>query len=320
MRRVLLFLLIGGIVLGFGCKNEKEASNLLMSEGFVTVDEGVVLRYKTIGDGPETVIIPAAIYMEYEFEQLAAPSRTLIFYDQRGRGKSSAIASINQISMDVEISDLEAIRRHFGKEKISLIGWSYLGGMVVLYASRYPEHINRIVQIGPLSPTYEIFQQSLSTPFDSESAAQLQKLKEVGLDESDPERFCTQYWHIYMKRIFHDPGKIDLFRSDKCKCRNEMPANTNLQLMAIIGKLKQWDWREMVMCLDVPVLTIHGESDTLPIEGSQVWVSSLGNARFLVIREAGHLPFVEQPEVFYPPMDVFLKGGWPANAEVLSAH
>jgi proline iminopeptidase len=283
------------------------------------VDEGVELRYKTIGEGPEAVVVPAAIYMEYEFEKLADPSRTLILYDQRGRGKSSPVNNFRTISMDSEIADLEAIRKHLGKEKISLIGWSYLGGMGFLYAAQFPEHVNRIVQVGPISPTYEIFVQSGSTPFDEESRAQLKKLQEAGLEKSDPERYCQEYWNIYMKRIFHDPEKISSMRSDKCKCANEMPANVNMQLLAIIGKLKEWDWREMAQSLDVPVLTIHGESDTLPIEGSRVWVQALCNARLLMVPEAGHLPFVEQPDIFYPAVDAFLKGEWPDGAEIFGA-
>jgi proline iminopeptidase len=312
--------LIGALVLTFGCKKKEEPgeeiSKPVVSEGFVTVEEGVELRYKTIGDGEEAVIIPAAIYMEYEFERLADESRTLILYDQRGRGRSSKIADAARISMDLEIADLEALRQHLGKEKVSLIGWSYLGGLVALYAAQCPKHVNRIVQIGPISPTYGIFTKALSTPIDSESQEQFKKLQEGGLAESDPEKFCEEYWNIYMKRIFYDPTKIELFRSDKCKCENEMPANVNMQTLAILASLGEWDWREEVRSFDAPVLAIHGDGDTLPLEGSRAWVTSLRNARLLIVREAGHLPFVEQPEVFYPAVDTFLKGEWPANAEI----
>jgi len=200
--------------------------------------------------------------------------------------------------------------------QVSLIGWSYLGGLVILYANQYPEHVNRIVQIGPISPTYDLFVQAASTPVDSESMAQLKKLQDEGLDKTDPEKFCTEYWNIYMKRIFYDPDNIKLFRSDKCKCENEMPDSVSMQMLAIIGSLGEWDWLEEVQGLEAPVLTIHGDSDTLPLDGSRVWVSSLRNARLLFVREAGHLPFVEQPEVFYPAVDTFLKGEWPAGAEV----
>ncbi len=321
MKKFILFILIGAMVLAFSCKEKEEAAEekteSVVSEGYVTVDEGVELRYKTIGDGPEAVIIPAAVYMEYEFERLADKSRTLILYDQRGRGKSSAVADASQINMDFEIADLEALRQHLGKEKVSLIGWSYLGGLVILYANQYPEHVNRIVQIGPISPTYDLFMQYISTPIDDESMSQLKKLQDEGLDKTDPERFCTEFWNIYMGRIFFDPGKIGLMRSDKCKCKNEMPNNVTMQLGAIIGSLGKWDWRELVQGLDAPVLTIHGDSDTLPLDGSRVWVSSLRNARLLFVREAGHLPFVEQPEIFYPAVDTFLKGEWPENTEVV---
>ena len=323
MKKFCVFLLIGAMVWVCGCKGKEEAIEegikpaSIVSEGYVTVDEGVELRYKTIGDGPEAVIVPAAVYMEYEFERLADESRTLILYDQRSRGKSSKVADASLISMDFEIADLEALRQHLGKEKVSLIGWSYLGGVVALYATQYPEHVNRIVQIGPIPPTYDFFVQAASTPVDSESMALLKKLQDEGLDESDPEKFCEEYWNIYMERIFYDPDKIGLMRSDKCKCENEMPNNVNMQMLAILGSLGEWDWREMVQGLDAPVLTIHGDSDTLPLEGSRVWVSSLGNARLLVVEQAGHLPFVEQPEVFYPAVDTFLKGEWPDNTEVV---
>lgn len=326
MKKLCVIFLMGVLIMAFGCKGEKETEApetakpaFIVSEGYVTVDEGVELRYKTIGEGPEAVIIPAAVYMQYEFEQLADESRTLILYDQRGRGKSSAVADASKISMDFEIADLEAVRQHFGKEKVSLIGWSYLGGVVVLYAAQYPEHVNRVVQIGPIPPTYDFYAQASSTPLDEESMAQLNKLQEEGVAESDPERYCTEFWEIYMKRIFFDSDKIGLMRSDKCKCPNEMPDNVNMQLLAIIGKLKEWDWREMAQSLDVPVLTIHGDSDTLPLEGSRMWVSSLRNARLLFVKESGHLPFVEQPGVFYPAVDTFLKGDWPAGAEIFGA-
>lgn len=324
MKKLWVFILIALLVLAYGCKEQEETplaekTEPATSEGYVTVDEGVELRYKTIGDGPETVIVPAAIYMEYEFEKLADKSRTLILYDMRGRGKSSAIDDAAKFSMDFEIADLEALRQHFGKEKVSLIGWSYLGGLVILYANQFPDHVNRIVQIGPIPPTYELFQQSRSTSLDEESMAQLNKLQEEGLAESDPERYCKEFWNIYMKQIFFDPDKIGWMRSDMCKCENETLNNVSAQIGAILGSIGEWDWRERVRGLDMPVLTIHGESDSLPLEGSRAWVRALRNARLLYVREAGHLPFVEQPEVFYPAVDTFLKGDWPAGTEIFGA-
>ena len=85
-------------------------------------------------------------------------------------------------------------------------------------------------------------------------------------------------------------------------------------IFQLIGK---WDWQEQVKSLEVPVLTIQGDHDPLPMEGARTWVYSLPDARLLVIPNSGHFPFVENPELFYPSVDVFLRGEWPERAEVV---
>lgn len=314
-KKFCIFLAAGILILAFGCKGTGDEVEIPVIERFVTVDEGVELRYKTVGDGPEAIVIPAGIYLEYELEKLADKKRTLIFYDQRGRGKSSSIADQKQISMDKEISDLEKLRVHLGKEKISLIGWSYLGGMVFLYASQFPENVDRVIQIGPISPTFAIYSKTKVTPMDKEDIAKLKKMQDEGLAETDPEAFCREFWNIYMKQAFFDNTKIGLFRADICQCENETRERVMFQLMAIIQSIGQWDWTEKAKQLDVPVLTIQGDYDSLPLEGAQLWASSLPDARLLVVPEAGHMPMVEQPELFYPAIDQFLNGQWPGEAK-----
>jgi proline-specific peptidase len=322
MKKISILLLMGFLILAIGCKGKEEKveeeTKPVVSEGFVTVEEGVELRYKTIGNGPQVVVVPSAIYFEYEFERLIDVNRTLVFYDQRGRGRSSAVADQSRLGMDIEISDLEALRLHLGREKITLIGWSYLGAMVVLYAAQYPRHIDRVVQVGAVAPAAEIQRRATSTPMDSESQALLERLREEALDNIDPEQFCAEYKKIYMKRIFYDPSKITLFRSDRCKCENEMPVNVTAKLNAIFASVGEWNWEERIRDLEVPVLAVHGAQDpSCPLEGARTWAAWLRNSRLVVIPEAGHMPFVEQPELFYPSVDAFLKGEWPERAEVV---
>jgi proline iminopeptidase len=321
MKKISILLLTGFLILAIGCKGKEEKveeeTKPVVSEGFVTVEEGVELRYKTIGNGPQAVVIPAAMYLEFELERLIDEGRTLIFYDPRGRGKSSKITDPSHVGMDFEISDIEAIRKHFGKEKISLIGWSYLGAMVVLYADKYSDHVERVVQVGPLPPTQEIMAKATATPVDDETQAKLKEMKEQGLDQSDPVVYCRAYWETYLSRIFYDPANISQFHSEYYTFPNELPENVNFLFMGILQSIGKWDWRDKVKSLDVPVLTVHGDHDTIPMEGARTWVYSLPNARLLVIPNAGHLPFVEDPELFYPSVDAFLRGEWPERAEVV---
>ncbi|MGB3861773.1 MAG: alpha/beta hydrolase, partial [Candidatus Aminicenantaceae bacterium] len=80
----------------------------------------------------------------------------------------------------------------------------------------------------------------------------------------------------------------------------------------------EWDWTERIKKLEVPVLAIHGVRDpSCPLEGARVWISLLRNARLLVVPNAGHMPFVEDPDLFYSAIDTFLRGEWPDRAEVV---
>ncbi len=61
----------------------------------------------------------------------------------------------------------------------------------------------------------------------------------------------------------------------------------------------------------MPVLTIQGEQDAIPMNSAQEWVEILPNARLFKIPDSGHLPFIEQPDIFYPAVEQFLNGQWP---------
>src|SRR5262245_35883950 len=120
-----------------------------VTEGFVTTDDGVQLYYVKAGQGAQTVILPARLFTFDDFRWLAE-RYTLISYDMRNRGKSSHVEDLAKISIQADVADLEAIRRHFGVEQFYTIGYSYLGLMVVLYALDHPQRVERLVQLGPV--------------------------------------------------------------------------------------------------------------------------------------------------------------------------
>ena len=124
-----------------------------LSEGYVTTQDGIRLFFQKAGTGPNLVIILNAIYLYDDFKYLAK-ERTVIAYDLRNRGRSDTVGDPSKLKGGVhnDVEDLEAIRKHLGANTVDLIGHSYLGYVVALYAMKYPEHVNRVVQIGPAQP------------------------------------------------------------------------------------------------------------------------------------------------------------------------
>jgi pimeloyl-ACP methyl ester carboxylesterase len=137
----------------FGVSTICNAQGQKTETGYMTSLDGVRLYYAKVGNGSDTVIVPGRLFMFRDFQQLAK-GRTLIFYDMRNRGLSDLVADTSKISLQRDADDLEAVREHFLVQKASLIGFSYLGKMVILYATQHSEHVSRIVQIGPVARVF----------------------------------------------------------------------------------------------------------------------------------------------------------------------
>lgn len=118
--------------------------------------------YCLVGTGPDTLVVPAAAFLVQKFKRLS-PGLTFVFYDPRNRGRSEAVSDTTHLGIQYSLSDLEDVRQHFRIKKMSLIGWSYLGAMVALYAAERPEQVDRVVQIGPIPPRKNPYWQQFLT-------------------------------------------------------------------------------------------------------------------------------------------------------------
>jgi pimeloyl-ACP methyl ester carboxylesterase len=80
--------------------------------------------------GKPCVIIPLHIFLYEPFKNIG---KTTVFYDVRNRGRPSRVEDTSTITLPQDVRDLETMRQHFGVKKISFIGYSYAGMMVMLY-------------------------------------------------------------------------------------------------------------------------------------------------------------------------------------------
>mgnify|MGYP002526531671 FL=1 len=69
----------------------------------------------------------------------------VILFDQRGCGRSTPYASVeNNTTWDL-IEDIEAIRKDLGISKWTVFGGSWGATLSLLYAQAYPERVNALV-------------------------------------------------------------------------------------------------------------------------------------------------------------------------------
>lgn len=287
------------------------------TEGRLQVDDGLSLHYRTIGESPHAVVVPNACWLFEDFQPLVK-DRKFVFYDVRGRGRSDPVISSTRLSMDHEIEDLDALTRHLGVKRFSIMGWSYLGGVAVLYALRHPDRVERIIQMGPVPPRkklyYDQYMTNLSARMNPADLSRLKDMKQEGRDTDDPQGYCREAWRIMAAGMMADPKAFDRTKADFCQLKNEMPENVSFHLSRINESRGDWDWRSSLSKVSTPVLIIHGDKDPIPMTSAEEWAAHLPHARLLAIHRAGHFPWLEQPEVFYPAVDTFLNGDWPDKA------
>ena len=295
------------------------------SEGYVTTEDGVRLFFQKMGSGPRTVVIPNAAYMFNDFKYLAA-DRTVIFYDLRNRGRSESVTDASKLKggVHLDVEDLETIRRHFGIHPVDVIGHSYLGMVVALYAMKYSAHVNRVVQIGPVQPflgkQYPTYLTG-ADPTMTEVSGKLAQLQKEG-PSGDPKEFGRKIWSLMRLLYVTDPADADKITWAVADLPNEsflnvmkhysenlLPSMQSLNLTA-----------EDIAKVQSPVLTIHGTRDRqAPYGGGREWALTLPDARLVTVENAAHLPWIESPEKVFGSIKTFLDGAWPDAAQQVTS-
>jgi pimeloyl-ACP methyl ester carboxylesterase len=285
-----------------------------VAEGYVTVDDGTKLYYRSVGEGPEVVVIPVALYVEDLLLPLAK-GRRVIFYDPRNRGRSDA-AELDSVSLERQVADLEALRGSLGIDRMALLGWSGLGMEMAVYTLRFPQRVTRLIQVSPVPPAASIMDEFGDTRGDDTDRAALDELdrqSEQGAFVDRPDTFCRLYNALTLPGNFVDDA-LAAKVPDVCIYENEWPVNLWPYFQALLPSFGDYDWRDELAALRVPRLIIHGREDGIPLEGARAWAAGFDQARLLVLSPAGHFPFVEQPDAFFRAAEAFLAGEWPEGA------
>lgn len=112
-------------------------------EGAGLVPDGEAMRQR-----PEAIIIHGGPGGDHSgFKPALSPlaeAMQLVYFDHRGQGRS-ARGDPALYTLDENVEDMEALRRHLGLGKIVSIGTSY-GGMVgMAHAARYPDAVSHLI-------------------------------------------------------------------------------------------------------------------------------------------------------------------------------
>jgi proline iminopeptidase len=264
---------------------------------------GVELFERRVGSGPPVVVLhggPGAHhdYLLPGFDALAQ-GRTLIYYDQRGGGRSPVGRDV-PVGWREQVADLEGLRALWGFDRLTLAGYSWGGLLAMLYATEHPERVERLALISS-APSWRAARDEFERRFAERTMTPAlqqarRELRESGLRERDPAAHAARLFELAVAGYFHDPARavsLTPFR---------ITERTRVEVWDSLGN---YDLRPRLRALDVPALVLHGDDDPIPWESARETAQCL-RASFQLLPACGHVPYIEAFESFVTALDGFL--------------
>jgi proline iminopeptidase len=200
-----------------------------------------------------------------------------------------------------DAGDVVALREALGVERWDVLGHSWGGGIAMLAAAQDRTGVRRLVLVDAVGPTSwwlpELHGRALARLPEPERAA-LAALDPRALVEPDPAVHAT-YARTFAPAWFAERSLAPLFTP---------PLVLSATGATVAARLRRegYDWRDRVAAITAPTLVVRGDNDPLPERVARELAALLPQSRLVVIPQAGHMPFWEQPETFFPIVAAFL--------------
>ena len=310
MRRLLGFFLYS-IMVTSPCYLSAEVSP--PSEGTIESD-GAKIYYKRIGRGDPIIVVHGgpghnSSYFLPQFEALAK-NFELIFYDQRGSGKSYENLDFNKITVPQFANDLENLRKALNLNHFALIGHSWGAYIAAQYARKHPQHVTQLILMNPLPASSQDL-----TSFGSELDHRLKKSHNPAMKITESAEFLAgdlptlkRFYGEIFKEFFFEPENL-------AKLSFKINAEDALQGFLVYRIFEEtllkggYDYKLKLKEIQTPTLILHGDSDPIPLWTAKEIANLMPNAKFHILKDCGHFPHVEKPDEFLNEVSSFLKGG-----------
>jgi proline iminopeptidase len=233
-----------------------------------------------------------------------ARGRDLVFYDQRGGGRSRAEASV-PVDWRAHVEDVALVAAELRIDPLIVVGYSWGGLLAMLHAveansGRYEMPPEALLLLDP-APIDRRYRAEFENEFARRQASPaVQRLREElavsGLRERDPAAYRQRAFELSVAGYFADPT-----------------AARDLTPFRVLGRVQQTVWASLgnydlaqsLSSVRCRALVVHGRQDPIPVASSEACARAL-RARLVVLDQCGHVPYVEQPDALFEVAEAFL--------------
>ncbi|MEU6573824.1 alpha/beta hydrolase [Streptomyces sp. NPDC046805] len=271
----------------------------------VETDDGVRLWVARPDHGEAPLVLchggPGLWDMFADVAGLLADVTPVVRWDQRGCGRSRPCAG--PWTTDRFVADLDTVRRHAGLDRMALLGHSWGAQLALSYALAHPERVSTLVYvsgtgIGPDADWYPAFTENTRARL-ADHPERLARWRELTgrtrlTEREERERAVLQWSAEFEDReraLEHAERMADPWFGINHACSRALNDE----------RRRTWGTPELYAAcasLDVPVLIVDGARDPRPRTAVDSLERALPRVRRVVLPDAGHMPWVEDPKGF----------------------
>jgi proline iminopeptidase len=278
-------------------------------EGYVPAD-GFRLFCRDVGQGRAIVVVHGGpdfdhAYFLPELDRLAESFR-LLYYDQRGRGRSAEGVRVEDVSLASELEDLDLVRRHFGLESVAVLGHSWGGVLAMEYAVRHPERVSQLVLMGtgPASTDdWRRLRESFARQRPAADRAEMDAIAATDAYARGDVDGEAAYYRAHFRMTVRQPDDLEALvarlRAHFTPAGVLLARAIERQLYEETTESADFDLFPALRRLDVPTLVLHSEHDFVPVELAARIAEAVPGARLTVLPGCGHFAYLEAPELVF---------------------
>jgi proline iminopeptidase len=319
---LLVILAVAGFVLTSGDYEVAETVEQDPTIPHVTLD-GVTFHAETFGDpaNPTVIVIhggPGGDYRYLLSLQALADEFYVVFYDQRGTGLSPRVDPA-EITLESSLADLDAIVEHYGEgEPVHLIGHSWGAMLASGYIGLHPEKVDRVVLAEPGALTNEHMTRFLELQRSIQDVGFMAKATQItfqGMHVNGPDEQArgdyisgtiAHTWAADPENGYNCPDsdyESPYWRWGSQALNHIIGAATNEEGVVDVSLLSENADR-----FTDKVLFVASECNTwIGVEWQKEQMALFPNAEMVVIPDAGHEMFTENPAASIPPVRAYLE-------------
>ena len=309
LKILLLFILTTFTLISYTAPSYQLKSN---SSGYVQVDQGK-LFYQKFGAGTPIIVLHGGpgLDQSYLLPQMLdlAKDHEVIFYDQRGSGKSlETKIDPSYINITQFTKDLEELRKQLNLDKFILLGHSWGGLLAMNYSVTYPNHLAGLILLSTAPADFN-GQQAFVTEFTKRTQPIKNEINPLSnyqefekLNSFEISKLYRTLFSVYL----YNPKEAEKLTLNM----HEASAKSGAKVREIMSKTS-WltpntNLFPQLKKLTVPTLIIHGKEDIVPLWTAEEIKEAIPHAQMASIEKCGHFPYIEKPNQMFSQIRLFL--------------